>query len=119
MLKNAYLVLAFSLTACSSSASTLIAPSPVATLPDVPSHPACSRKYVSIKMDTFQNCLVDGMHYIQLNQQEPHTYPQGRCWEMSRDFEIWEWADGDGGFLSVSFRGQKMVGKSQVGLASS
>ncbi len=67
-------------------------------------------------MDTFQNCLVDGMHYIQVANILGNA---GKLQSQSGDFEIWGWADGDGGFLSVSFRGQKMVGKSQVGLASS
>jgi hypothetical protein len=120
MLRNALLIpVLISLVACSNTTSTANisspSPLPVAALPEVPNNPACTRKYVSVKLDTFQNCLVDGMHYIQVANILGYA---GTLQAQSGSTEIWQWNNGNGGFLSGNFSNQKLVGKSQVGLVS-
>lgn len=117
MLRNTLLVPALlSLMACSgTTTTTTLSPSPASVLPEVPNHPACNRKYVSVKLDTFQNCLVDGMHYIQVANILGYA---GTLQAQSGETEIWQWNNGDGGFLSASFSNKKMVSKSQVSLVA-
>jgi hypothetical protein len=120
MLRNTLLLsVLLSLTACSGSTPVANIPSPsslpVAALPEVPNNPACSRKYVSVKLDTFQYCLVDGMHYIQVANILGYA---GTLQAQSGSTEIWQWNNGNGGFLTGNFSNQKLVTKSQVGLVS-
>jgi hypothetical protein len=119
--KMRFFTLAFLLLGgCSGTPPTEISPTPstlsapAATLPPVPSDPACNRPHVSIKLDTFQSCLVEGMSYIQVAN---ILGSAGTLQAQSGSAQVWEWGDGNGGFLFVSFRDQLMISKSQTGLA--
>lgn len=80
---------------------------------DVPKAPACSRKSVSVKMDTFETYLVDGLTYVQVANLLGY---RGELQTKSGDMEIWQWNDGAGKYLSATFNDGKMVSKAQVDL---
>ena len=80
---------------------------------EVPTHPSCSRKYVSVKLDTFENCLVDGMTYSQVAKVLGYA---GKLQSQSGSIEMWQWNDGEGKYLSAMFSDGKLMSKSQIGL---
>ncbi|MEG4170216.1 MULTISPECIES: type IV pilin-like G/H family protein [unclassified Microcoleus] len=80
---------------------------------EVPTHPSCSRKYVSVKLDTFENCLVDGMTYSQVANVLGYA---GKLQSQSGSIEMWQWNDGEGKYLSAIFSDGKLMSKSQIGL---
>lgn len=79
---------------------------------DVPKLPECSRSFVSVKLDTFQNCLVDQLTYVQVAN--ALGYP-GRLQAESGDSQIWRWSGRDG-VVMASFVNGRLVSKSQSGL---
>lgn len=80
---------------------------------EVPTHPSCSRKYVSVKLDTFENCLVDGMTYSQVANVLGYA---GKLQSQSGSIEMWQWNNGEGKYLSAMFSEGKLISKSQIGL---
>jgi hypothetical protein len=80
---------------------------------DVPKAPACSRAYVSVKLDTFEQCLPDGLTYVQVANVLGY---RGTLQTKSGGTEIWQWNDGEGKYLSVIFDNGKLKSKSQLGL---
>ena len=55
---------------------------------DLPKAPACSRTYVSVKMDTFEQCLPDGLTYVQAANVLGY---RGTLQTKSGNTEIWQW----------------------------
>ena len=82
---------------------------------DVPKAPACLRKTVSVKMDTFEQCLPDELTYVQAANVLGY---RGRLQTKAGNTEIWQWNDGDGKYLSIVFDNGKLKSKTQVGLHS-
>jgi hypothetical protein len=80
---------------------------------DMPNHPSCSREYVSVKLDTFENCLIEGLTYVQVANVLGY---RGELQAKSGDTEIWQWNDGSGKYLSATFFDGKLVSRSQIGL---
>jgi hypothetical protein len=80
---------------------------------DVPKNPVCSRKYVSVKLDTFETCLIDGLTYVQVANVLGY---RGTLQAKSGNREIWQWNDGSGKYLTATFSGGKLISKSQIGL---
>lgn len=80
---------------------------------DVPKAPACSRTYVSVKMDTFEQCLPDGLTYVQAANVPGY---RGTLQTKSETTEIWQWNSGEGKYLSIVFDDGKLKSKSQIGL---
>jgi hypothetical protein len=79
---------------------------------DVPKAPACSRTYVSVKMDTFEQCLPDGLTYVQVANVLGY---RGTLQTKSGNTEIWQW-NGREGSLSIVFDNGKLKSKAQAGL---
>lgn len=112
MLKNAFFGVLIALSACTSVApSTPVADKP--SSPEIPSDDACRRPTVSVKLDTFNNCLLDDMTYEQVV--EVLGYP-GKMVTKSGDLETWEWNGGTGKYLSIAFFEGKLKSKAQTGL---
>lgn len=80
---------------------------------EVPQHPACSREYVSVALDTFDSCLLEGMTYYQVASTIGY---RGTLQAKSGDTEIWQWNAGTGKYLSATFSKSKLTSKSQIGL---
>lgn len=70
----------------------------------------CKRKYASIKMDTFTECMVDGLTYVQV----ANMLGRGTMASKAGNTEIWQWSNN--GVITASFVDGKMVSKSQSGL---
>jgi hypothetical protein len=84
-----------------------------ASLVEVPTSESCKRNYVSVKLDTFQECLVEGLSYTQVANTLGYA---GTLTSSSGSVEIWQWNGGTGKYLSAVFVSGKMTSKSQVGL---
>ncbi len=82
---------------------------------DLPKAPACSRTHVSVKMDTFEQCLPDGLTYVQAANVLGY---RGTLQTKTGSTEIWQWNDGEGKYLSIIFDSGKLRSKSQAGLQS-
>jgi hypothetical protein len=80
---------------------------------DVPKAPACSRTYVSVKMDTFEQCLPNGLTYVQVANVLGY---RGTLQSKSGNTEIWQWNDGEGKYLSIVFDNEKLKSKAQSSL---
>jgi hypothetical protein len=80
---------------------------------DRPDHPACSRKTVSVKLDTFENCLVPGLTYVQVANILGY---KGTLGAESGGSQVWDWNDGSG-VLMAKFENGRLVSKSQSGLS--
>jgi hypothetical protein len=80
---------------------------------DKPSHPACNRKFVSVKLDTFESCLVPGLTYVQVANILGY---KGTLSAQASTVEIWQWNDGQDRLLTAKFEGGRLVSKSQLGL---
>ncbi len=80
---------------------------------DVPKAPARLRAFVSVKMDTFEQCLPDGLTYVQVANVLGY---RGTLQIKSGSTEIWQWNDGEGKYLSIVFDNEKLKSKAQVGL---
>ena len=80
---------------------------------DVPKDPVCSRTHVSVKMDTFEKCLVEGLTYVQVANVLGY---RGELQTKSGNAEIYQWNDGAGKYLSATFANGKLMSKAQVGL---
>jgi hypothetical protein len=79
---------------------------------DVPKLEECSRKYVSVKLDTFQNCIVDGLTYVQVANTFGYA---GKIQAESGNSKIYQW-NGRDGVVMGSFVDGRLVAKSQSGL---
>jgi hypothetical protein len=79
---------------------------------DVPKAPACLRTFVSVKMDTFEQCLPDGLTYVQVANVLGY---RGTLQTQSGSTEIWQW-NGREGSLSIVFDNGKLKSKAQAGL---
>lgn len=86
----------------------------IAVVVDKPDHPACSRNYVSVQLDTFQHCLVEGLTYVQVANILGY---QGTLGAEAGGSEVWQW-NGREGVLTATFSGGRLVSKSQAGLIS-
>jgi hypothetical protein len=82
---------------------------------DVPKAESCTRKYVSVKLDTFNECLPEGLTYVQVANALGY---KGELQSKSGDVELWLWNGGSGKYLSGQFVNGKLTGKSQVGLVN-
>lgn len=80
---------------------------------EIPAIEPCNRSYVSVKMDTFSQCLIDGMSYNQVVS--VLGYP-GTLTASSGSAETWQWNDGQGKYLSAVFINGRLVSKAQAGL---
>jgi hypothetical protein len=85
----------------------------VTVIMDKPNHPACSRKFVSVKLDTFENCLVPGLTYVQVANILGY---KGTLGAESGSSQVWDWNDGSG-VLMAKFENGRLVSKSQSGLS--
>ncbi len=77
---------------------------------DTPKAEPCQRKYASVKMDTFTECMVDGMTYVQV----ANLLGRGKIASKAGNTEIWQWSNY--GVITASFVDGKMISKSQSGL---
>lgn len=80
---------------------------------DVPKDPACSRTHTSVKMDTFEKCLLEGLTHVQVANALGY---RGELQTKSGNIEIHQWNDGVGKYLSVTFANGKLMSKAQTGL---
>ncbi len=80
---------------------------------DVPKDPVCSRTRVSIKIDTFEKCLIEGLTYVQVANVLGY---RGELQTKSGNAEIYQWNDGLGKYLSATFVNGKLMSKAQIGL---
>ncbi len=80
---------------------------------DVPDKESCKRTHVSVKNDTFQECLLDGLSYVQVANTLGY---KGKLSTKSGNTEIWQWNGGTGQYLTATFVDGKMISKSQAGL---
>ena len=80
---------------------------------NVPANASCHRRYVSVKLDTFNDCLVEGMTYVQVSNTLGY---QGELQSQSGSIKLYQWNDGSGKYLSASFENGRLSSKSQVGL---
>lgn len=85
----------------------------IASRVKVPDDPACHRNHVSVKLDTFQNCLLNGMTYVQIANILGY---RGTLTSESGNLQDWEWNDGSGKYLSVTFVDNRLDSKSQINL---
>ena len=79
---------------------------------DVPKLPECSRKFVSVKLDTFQSCIIDGLTYVQVANTLGYA---GQLQAESGNSAIYKW-NGSDGVVMASFVDGRLVSKSQSGL---
>lgn len=80
---------------------------------DTPNRPECHRKYQSVKIDSFENCLVLGMTYVQVANV---LGGPGELQAEAGNTQIWQWNDGAGRYATASFSDGYMVSRSQIGL---
>ena len=88
-------------------------PTPVSKEIEPPTGEACERSYVSVKLDTFSQCLVEGLSYVQVANTLGYA---GTLVASSGSAETWQWNDGGGKYLSITFVNGKLISKSQIGL---
>jgi hypothetical protein len=86
----------------------------VTAIVDKPNHPACSRDHVSVKLDTFEHCLTQGLTYVQVANILGY---KGTLSAQADGVEVWEW-NGNEGVLIAKFADGRLVSKSQSGLIS-
>jgi hypothetical protein len=82
----------------------------VTAVVDAPSAEPCQRKYASVKRDTFDQCLIEGLTYVQV----ANMLGRGKMASKAGNTEIWQWSNY--GVITATFRDGKMVSKSQSGL---
>ena len=112
MLRQIILILPLALIlGCSNN--TVATDSKIAVTPVIPQLEPCQRRYVSVKKDTFLECLLDGMSHAQVAQ---IIGWEGNLGSQSGDKQIWQWGNGSGGYITVGFVGDRLVSKSQVNL---
>jgi hypothetical protein len=87
----------------------------ITVIVDKPSDPACSRTYVSVELDTFQNCLITGLTYVQVANILGY---KGTLGAVNGNTEVWQW-NGREGTMIATFIDGRLVSKSQSGLVSS
>lgn len=80
---------------------------------EVSTDEACHRKYVSVKMDTFEKCLTEGLTYVQVANTLGYA---GTLLAQSSNAETWQWNSGEGKYLTVTFVNGQLVSKSQINL---
>ena len=80
---------------------------------NVPDNASCHRRYVSVKLDTFNDCLVEGMTYVQVANTLGY---RGELQSQSGSIKLYQWNDGSGKYLSASFEDGRLSSKSQIGL---
>jgi hypothetical protein len=110
---------------CSGKAKTsnvaTIASSPTETKTETvaaittPDKPSCHREFVSVKRDTFDECILIGMSYRQVI--EVFGY-RGKLVSQADRVEIWEFNGGSGKEAMLTFTDGKLSIKSQSGLAN-
>jgi len=80
---------------------------------DLPDNPACQRKTTSVKLDTYENCLVEGLTWVQVANVLGY---KGNERSRSGSTHIVQWSDGSGGYITATFVDNKLQSKSQIGL---
>ena len=80
---------------------------------EVSTDEACQKPYVSVKMDTFENCLTEGLTYVQVANTLGYA---GTLMTQSGNTEAWQWNDGEGKYLTVLFIDRRLASKSQINL---
>lgn len=110
--------IALLLVGCTSTTSTIStqpaepSPSPSSTEIAVPAAESCHRNYVSVKLDTFNDCILLGMPYLQVANILGY---QGEKLSESGNSQTWQW-NGRSGTMMAVFTDNKLVSKSQSGL---
>lgn len=80
---------------------------------EVPEKEECHRKYVSVELDTYTNCLLDGMSYVQVGNIIGFA---GNEVVSSGNSKTFQWLGRGGALITVSFVGDRLISKSQINL---
>jgi hypothetical protein len=116
-----YIAIALLLASCSSSPpKTVEAPSaapvvPVASLAAVekPALPTCTRRYVALDLDIFNQCILDGMSVEMVSNIIGFA---GTPVSSSGAAIILRWGNGNGGVMMATFVNDRLTAKAQNGL---
>lgn len=79
----------------------------------VPDKEECHRKYVSVELDTYTNCLLEGMSYVQVGNIIGF---KGNEIVASGDSKTVQWPGRDGALITAVFVGDRLHTKSQLNL---
>ena len=82
-------------------------------LVEVPDLEPCKRGFVSVHLDTYQECLLEGMTYEQVANIIGFKGTPGAS---SGSSEIWHWRGRDNEIITVLFDKTGLSSKSQVNL---